>query len=285
MKKDQIVVVILFLSLFAACSPKTFTVLDWQVKEVVVDGKIPEWENPLRFYDDKSKINYTISNDRKNLYICLKLADETSQMKVLRNGLEFSIDTLGKKDFPVTFAYPVQPEPGKMQKRERKEFNTMSSGEMPNPNKMKKELLGQMKEVRLTGFKAPLAGFASLVNNTSGIQASMDFDNAGVLFYEAVIPFKTFYKDELTPADSNKVFCYRFKINGFSMPSGSRGNGQGGEGGPGGGHEGKGHGGQGGPGGGGPGGGGHGGKQKGMQSNNEMTAANQIIVKMRFSYK
>ena len=31
--------------------------------------------------------------------------------------------------------------------------------------------------------------------------------------YEEVIPFSTFYKNELTPSDSNKIFNYQIKIN------------------------------------------------------------------------
>ena len=48
-----------------------------------------------------------------------------------------------------------------------------------------------------------------------------------------MIPFSTFYKNELTPSDSNKVFNYRIKINpvqGGTSGGGSRGGGMGGGG-------------------------------------------------------
>ncbi len=49
--------------------------------------------------------------------------------------------------------------------------------------------------------------------NNSGISAAINFDAKGIMNYEAVIPFSTFYKNELIPSDSNKVFNYRIKIN------------------------------------------------------------------------
>ena len=97
-------VLILFISILAiSCSPKTYDSLEWQGTDVGIDGIINDWSNPLRFYDYKSKINYSISNNLKNIYLCIKISDRPTQMKILRAGMEFRIDPLGKKSFPVSF--------------------------------------------------------------------------------------------------------------------------------------------------------------------------------------
>ena len=103
----QTCLALLILCIFSSFTHKIYDSLVWQSKKVKVDGKINEWPNPLRFYNDKSKVNYTITNDRKNLYICMKISDVTAQIKALRGGMEFRIDTMGKKSFPIALIYPI----------------------------------------------------------------------------------------------------------------------------------------------------------------------------------
>jgi hypothetical protein len=101
-KMKQIILIIALAGLIVSCSPKAYDALDWQGTKITVDGKIPEWPSPLRFYDYKTKINYAISNDRRNIYVCMKIFDESQQIKVLRGGMEFRIDTAGKKTVPIS---------------------------------------------------------------------------------------------------------------------------------------------------------------------------------------
>jgi len=276
-------VAILTACLTVSCSHKVYDSLEWQSNKVTADGRIPEWSNPLRFYDDKSKINYTIANDRYNLYVCMKISDETAQIKILRSGMELKIDTAGKKTFPTVFIFPIAGQ--QMQQRDKSEKN---SGEKPNRSAMKKKLIGQATDVQLIGFKPPLGGILPLYNTSSGISAAINMDSLGIMYYEAVIPFSTFYKNELTPADTNKIFNYEIKVHALPAPpmreggGGSRGMGGGGMPGMGGG--GMRSGGMGG-GGGMRGGGGHGGSGGGGYGNSEMYVTNKIDIKMKFTFK
>lgn len=106
----KIVRVFFVMCLIISCSKRVYYSSDRQSNKVTVDGKISEWSNPLRFYDEKNRINYTISNDHQNLYLCCSISDEFMQTKILRSGLEFGIDTLGKKSFPVSIKYPIKNE-------------------------------------------------------------------------------------------------------------------------------------------------------------------------------
>ena len=288
--------------LFSSCAHKTYDALEWQGNKVTADGRIREWSNPLRFYDDKSKINYTISNDRQNLYVCMKISDETSQIKILRGGMEFQIDTSGKKTFPITFTFPMAGQ--QMQQRKRSENQTeKSSDEKPDHSAMKQKLVSQAKDAQLVGFKPPLGGILPLFNTSSGISAAINMDSLGIMYYEAVIPFSTFYKTELSIADTNKVFNYEIKVNALPAPPMREGGGGGGGGGHGGGG-GMGGGGMRGGGGGGMGGGGMGGGGMrgggggggmrgggghggggGSSGNSEMYVTNKVNIKMKFSFK
>ena len=294
------IIFIFFLStLFFSCSHKTYDALGWQSNKVTVDGRIPEWENPLRFYDDKSKINYTISNDLQNLYVCMKVSDETEQLKMLRGGMEFRIDTSGKKGFPIIMTYPMKNQQGQQHKKSENQPEKKPDDKPADHSGMKLKLLNQAKDMQLNGFKPPLGGILPLFNTTAGISAAINMDSLGIMYYEAVIPFNTFYKKELTPADSNKVFSYEIVVNGLPAPAmsggggGGRGMGGGGMGGGGMGGGGMGGGGMrgggmgGGMGGGGMRGGGGGGRGGGgsYSGNGDMYVTNKISCKMKFSFK
>jgi hypothetical protein len=85
--------------------------------------------------------------------------------------------------------------------------------------------------MELFGFKSHLGKIISLSPpNNTGISAAINFDERGIMNYEAVIPFSTFYKNELTPSDSNQVFNYQIKINSATKSDGG-GNGGSGTGG------------------------------------------------------
>src|SRR5664279_5403126 len=98
---------IFLICLFGSCSSKIYDSAGWQSQKVTVDGKINEWSNPLRFYDQETGISYNISNDHYNIYFAVSISNEILQTKILRSGLEIRIDTLGKKSFGISFKYPI----------------------------------------------------------------------------------------------------------------------------------------------------------------------------------
>ena len=63
----------------------------WQQKPVVADGKPNEWKIPLKYFDEKSKLQYAITNDFQNLYFCIRATEQETQTKILRAGLQIKI--------------------------------------------------------------------------------------------------------------------------------------------------------------------------------------------------
>jgi hypothetical protein len=286
--------------LFVSCTSKIYDSAGWQSKKVTIDGKINEWSNPLRFYDQETGISYNISNDRNNIYFAASISNEFLQTKILRSGLEFRIDTLGKKSFGVSIKYPIG--------------NLLVTDHRPNipPTKevmdkrqdrssFKLTLLAEATEIQLVGFKPGLGKIIPLASNYSGISAAINFDANGIMNYEAVIPFSTFYKAEFLPADSSKVFNFQIKVNPVANsgnPSGNSGGTRSGGmrgGGMGGGMRGGGMGGGGmrggGMGGGGMRGGGMNGGRSGnfesndYQRNSNLSGVTKTTIKLKLSYK
>ncbi|MEI8203622.1 MAG: hypothetical protein WCH34_11450 [Bacteroidota bacterium] len=270
--------VLFILGVLTSCSQKTFETLEWQNNKVVADGKINEWANPLRFYDHNSKINYAISNDRQNLYVCMKISDETMLIKILRGGMEFRIDTLGKKTFPIALLFPLPGQQMMLKDKKNGMPSEKSYGEKQNPLGYLQNLINQIKTLQLVGFKPPNNGTQSLLNISTGISAAVNMDSLGIMYYEAIIPFKTFYKNELSIADTGKVFNYEIIVN--ALPSPKRESGNEGDMGGGSGMGGSGH-----RGGGGMYGGGRGAYGEHNSGNSEMFESNKIIEKMKFSIK
>ena len=291
---------IFLICLFVSCSSKIYDSAGWQSQKVTVDGKINEWSNPLRFYDQETGISYNISNDRHNIYFAASISNEFLQTKILRSGLEFRIDTLGKKSFGVSFKYPMgilaitELKPNNPQAKEGFEKGQDRSS-------YKSKLLAEATEVQLIGFKPRLGKIIPLVVlNNSGISAAINFDASGIMNYEAVIPFSTFYKAELLPSDSSTVFNFQIKVsplansgNPSGSGSGTRGGGTRG-GGMGGGMRGGGMGGGGmrgsGMGGGMRGGGMNGGRNgeyggNGYQGNTNLSGMTKTTIKLKLAYK
>ncbi len=100
------------LIILASCA-KPFYNSQWQATPVVADGNAKEWSVPLGFYDGETKLQYTFSNDTKNLYLCMKAVDEKTQLKIIRAGLQVWVDTTGKNKHQTGILFPMaNPEAG-----------------------------------------------------------------------------------------------------------------------------------------------------------------------------
>lgn len=210
----KVVSALIIVCLFVSCTNRIYNSASWQSKKITVDGQIPEWPNPLRFYDQATGINYCISNDRYNLYLVCSISNDFLQTKILHSGLEFGIDTLGKKSFPVVIKYPVGTISNPDQKPNTGAQAAVGNDRRTDRSALKLKFLAEATEMQLVGFKPELGKMLSLLStNDTGISAAINFDVNGTLNLEAVIPFSTFYKNELTASDSNKIFNYQIKIN------------------------------------------------------------------------
>jgi uncharacterized membrane protein YgcG len=210
-RKDFILMsMIIGIMFFSSCSHTVYT-NSWQTVDFTVLRK-SETTEPLRFYDSKSKLQYEVSNDYKNLFILIKATDQQSQMKILRAGMTVGIDTLAKKkpQVEILFPFPSSHDKNSSTTGEKKDWHKTDT------SSQKKHFMAQYKEIHLSGFKSPINGILPL-HNDYGIYVNITWDSLNIMYYKAIIPFKTFYKDSLTASDSIKIFDFAVNINALTM--------------------------------------------------------------------
>jgi len=198
----------LLICLLASCSPIVYDSL-WQGQPIKADGNPREWSKPLKHYDSNTKLQYTFSNDRQNMYICIRATDERTQQKLLRGGLQVWLDTTAKGKERTGLLFPL---PETEAKTETSQDNY--SKHNPDEYRPKKKFRSDRTEMEVKGFKAPISGVLPL-QNIYGIAANINMDSVDILTYEAIIPFRSFYKDSLSPSDSSKTISIKIVLNGI----------------------------------------------------------------------
>ena len=235
--------------LLASCAPIVYDGF-WQNSAVKADGNPKEWSKPLKHYDANTKLQYTFSNDLQNLYVCIRATDERTQQKLLRGGLQVWIDTAAKSKERAGITFPMPEIEAKTDARNEGGSDNQSKHN-PDEYHPKKKFRSDRTEMEVTGFKAPISGILPL-QNIYGIAVNIGMDSVDILTYEAIIPFRTFYKDSLSLSDSIKTISIKILLPGIqkskkgggaadpgndasqTMGNTSQGMGQGGRGGAGG---------------------------------------------------
>lgn len=210
---------------------------------LVIDGDMKEWGDSLRYFNQEKKLNYSIANDKENIYLVLRINDRSEQQRAMMAGITFSIDPKGKKKetYSVTFPYT---DPDAMA-AERLERQADGPAEQPRDDDDRQQRmqahLTKLKQIKATGFPDVLNELIT-TSNTYGIKTALNIDKDGSLVYEAQVPINMLHADN----SGKNEWAFNIKINGITRkgPDGhSRGEGDMGGGGMGGGRGGMGGGG------------------------------------------
>ncbi len=189
---------------------KSTNILQPPPRNLVIDGDVKEWGDSLRYHNAEKKINYSLANDKDNLYVAIRINDRVDQLKVLRSGFTFSIDPKGKKreTYSITFPLNVQGTPAFDPRKEE-------AGEITKADReeLMRARLTTLRGIKVEGFK-DVEGDMITTSNTYGIQTAINYDESGNLICEAAIPLKFFHADA-----AKNEWAFNFKINGFTRPS------------------------------------------------------------------
>lgn len=201
----------------SAQSKNNNTTLQAPPSAVKIDGKLGEWGDSLRYYNEEKKLNYTLANDKDNLYMAIRINDRSEQTRILGAGLTLSINTKGKKkaDYTLTFPFAEAGNSnhlgmGAMASRKPDESVTQE-----DRDELMRARLTKLREIKVSGFK-DIEGDMITTTNTYGIKTAIDYDANGYLTYEACIPLK-FFGDFKIDKDE---WAFNFKINGLTKPEG-----------------------------------------------------------------
>ncbi|PSL43695.1 hypothetical protein CLV51_1074 [Chitinophaga niastensis] len=174
----------------------------WAPANIKIDGQATEWPKPLQFYNNVTKLFYTIANDKENLYVIISVPDQQSQVKIMRSGFTFSVNPSGKKKGGASITFPLTANVNTGAPDVPEASRALIAGEL------KKQILANLKEIKVDGFDSIPDGNIP-VQNTFGIQTAATFDAAGNLVCELGIPLKVLG----ITAGSDKPIAYRFKVN------------------------------------------------------------------------
>jgi hypothetical protein len=184
---------------------------------IVVDGKLNDWGDSLRYISEEKKIPYTIANDKDNIYVAVRISDRSEQRRVLMAGITFSIDPKGKKkeSFCVTFPY-TDPE---AMPAERMQQPPAADGQQPQPGndddrqERMEAGLTRLKQIKATGF-ADVLNEVMTTANLYGIKTALGFDSDGYLVYEAAVPISMLHAGN----SGKNEWAFNIKINGITRP-------------------------------------------------------------------
>jgi hypothetical protein len=200
MIKNSLAFIFILASLFSFAQDGT-PKATWMSSPVTIDGKPQEWKMPLRFYDDGTKLFFAFANDDKNLYLCFQAPDDMFQMKIMRAGMEVTLSVKGNHKVSVTFPLPQQTLP-----------EASSSEQETTENKNRKtSFILQHTLMNVNGF-ATRNGMIP-INDSSGINAAINWDESNKLTYEIAIPFKEWFGPGYKIADLSKDISLDITIN------------------------------------------------------------------------
>lgn len=175
----------------------------WAPANIKIDGQATEWPKPLQFYNNVTKLFYTIANDQENIYVIVSVPDPQSQQKIMRSGLTVSLNATGKKKGGASITFPLT-----------ENINT-GAPDVPEASRaliageLKKQILANLKEIKVDGFDSIPNGNIP-VHNTFGIQSAASFEASGNLVCELAIPLKAL---GITAVAADKPIAYHFKVN------------------------------------------------------------------------
>jgi hypothetical protein len=175
---------------------------------IIADGRAGEWQDSLFLLNPDAKVSYAMANDSGNLYLCLKVYDDSQQMKLLRGGMEVWIDPAGKKGESCGIRFPLSTT-----------LNPGGKGGMHtnDPNAMKQAklmFLLQAKDMELVGFRDGLNGLCNSMQNKTGVKAVLNLDSTNILICETKIPFSVFKTD----VSRSNPLSVGFIIKGMERP-------------------------------------------------------------------
>ena len=207
-----------FTSTCFAQDVKTLT-LSAPPQNIIIDGDAKEWGDSLRYYNTEKHISYDIANTKDTLYMAIRVNDRLSQMRILRAGLTFSIDTKGKKKETFSITFPLSVGSNKTPVESLHTDDAPTNITKKDRDELERERLSNLRGIKVTGFK-DVEDEMMTTSNTYGFQTAVNYDRDGYLVCEAAIPLSFFHADNLTGG----LWAFNFKINGVQRkPQGESG--------------------------------------------------------------
>ncbi len=206
---------------FASCSHKLAPEGHFQSTPVVADGMPDDWTMPLRFSDEHYTLQYNVTNDSKNIYVCILSRDDATQLRILRAGLNVYFDPKGEKNKNISVAFPLRKQPDPPSSYRNRNGEPMRN---TGVGSRKEELLLQSDAYSTNGFLNVENGQFGLTDKKSPIKVAMKLNgNDSLLVYEIIVPIKNMLGADLSPRSERSNFSVGIVLNAVPAQGGGGG--------------------------------------------------------------
>lgn len=176
-----------------------------------LDGNINEWPLAKFELNKETEIKYAVDNDAKNLYVAMIIPKFATQIKMIRQGMEFYIDLKGKKREGKGIEFPIKSEaPNNFDFNNTKDINKKGIISIVSMNLLSLKLLGFSD-----GNAEPVK---QSISTKGSVNIQSAWDSADVMYVEYNIPLSLLGENSST----QKVISLGWKINGVEMQSNNR---------------------------------------------------------------
>jgi hypothetical protein len=201
--------------LFSSCSHNLAPAGHYQDEPVTIDGKMNDWVLPLRFSNPEYSMHYSVTNDDKNIYICVYSKDAAFQKRILRGGMSIYFDTKGEKNKNIALVFPV--------KKPAAPGNNGNGNPMlyPDYKTTMDQLLFQSDYYNTIGFVNMENGQYDVNARQNNIQVAIQLGADSSLVYEAAVPISYVLGKDLTSGTVSKNFSVGITLDAESGPPGN----------------------------------------------------------------
>ena len=192
----------------------------FQDTKVVVDGNINDWGLPLRFSNPEYSMQYSVTNDDKNIYVCVYTKDESFKKRILKAGMSICFDPKGEKDKKMSLVFPV--------KKPDDPSGSRNNGDpirYTDTKSTEQQLLLQSDYYNTVGFLNFENGQFDISYMKNNIQVAIKLNDDSSLVYESAIPVRYILGTDLQPDFASKNFSVGIVVNELHHTAGNPNNG------------------------------------------------------------
>lgn len=176
-------------SLLLACAhqPTASSAARFAASPPAIDGQTADWTDSLR-YDPTSKLQYQVLNDSRTVYLRLKVADQSTQARVLRRGLTVWLDTTGRSQRQFGVRFPLGGPPPPNQTAPDPEAS------LADRRARRALALADLREMELLNYKGSKEATLTDAQSSLGVKAALGFNAQDDLIYELAVPLRLLYR-------------------------------------------------------------------------------------------
>lgn len=179
---------------------------------------------PLRFSNRSYTLQYNVTNDDKNIYVCVSSKETATQMRILRSGMTIWLDPKGEKNKTIGLYFPIRKQPDPERYRGRNNGSSDGRATGSDISTREAELLLQSNYYNTTGFLDLENGQFGVTDTKAPIQLAIKHnDQDSLLVYEVMIPIRNVLGADWEARASKKDFSVGIVLNAIPGTGGSGG--------------------------------------------------------------